>query len=110
MVTTGKKPATILWVHKESLTGTDVVVARDGKDLGGAVTRGGLGWPDAHLPAVVEHEAVGAAVLKDGVVVLVLVELYAAVEAGAVLGVAVVALPRALQHSLRVLPGLIAGS
>ena len=39
-----------------------------------------LGRPDADLPAVVKDEAVGAAVLKDGVVVLVLVELDAPVE------------------------------
>jgi hypothetical protein len=81
VVAARKEPAAILGVDKEALPGTDVVVARDGEDLGGAVAGRRLGRPDANLPAVVKDEAIGAAVLKDGVIVLVLVELDAAVEA-----------------------------
>lgn len=49
-------------------------------NFAGTVARGGLRGPDAHFPAVVENQTVGAAVLEDGVVILVLVELHATVE------------------------------
>ena len=104
MVKTSKEPSTVLRVYEESLSWTLVVLLGYREYLRGAVTGSGLGWPHTNLPPVVEDETLGAAVLEDGVVVLVLVELDAPVEPGAVLGVAIVALSGALQHSLGVLP------
>ena len=103
MVKTSKEPSTVLRVYEESLSWTLVVLLGYREYLRGAVTGSGLGWPHTNLPPVVEDETLRAAVLEDGVVVLVLVELDAPVEPGAVLGVAVVSLPRALQHCLGVL-------
>ena len=103
MVKTRKEPSAVLRVYEESLAWALVVLLRNGEDLGGSVTGRGLGWPHADLPAVVEDETLRAAVLEDGVVVLVLVELDAPVEPGAVLRVPVVALPGTLQHRLGVL-------
>ena len=82
MVKTRKEPSAVLRVYEESLAWALVVLLRNGEDLGGSVTGRGLGWPHADLPAVVEDETLRAAVLEDGVVVLVLVELDAAVEPG----------------------------
>jgi hypothetical protein len=104
VVPTGKKPAAIFRINKESLSRTDVVVSWDGKDLWWAVTGGGLGRPHTHLPAVIKDKGGGTAILKDGVVIFILVELDTAVEAGAVFRVAVVSLPGTFKHCLWVLP------
>ena len=103
MVKACKEPSAVLGVHEESLAGALVVLFRDGENLRGSVTRGGLGRPHTNLPPVVEDEALWTAVLEDGVVVLVLVELDAPVEPGAILWVSVVALPGTLQDRLGVL-------
>lgn len=82
VVAAGEEPAAVLGVDEVALGGAGVVLPGHRVDLGGAVAGRGLAGPHAHLPAVVEDEPVGAAVLEDGVVVLVLVELDAAVEPG----------------------------
>ena len=56
-----------------------------------------------HWP-VIKDETLWTPIFKDGVVILILIELHAPVEPAAVLGVAVVSLSAALQHSLRILP------
>ena len=103
MVKTSKEPSTVLRVYEESLSWTLVVLLGYREYLRGAVTGRCLGWPHTNLPPVVEDETFWAAVLEDGVVVLVLVELDAPVEPGAILWVSVVALPGTLQDRLGVL-------
>jgi hypothetical protein len=103
VIPAGIEPSTVFRVNEESFTGTHVFVFRDREYFRGAVTRGSLGWPHAHFVPVVEDKSVRTAVLKDCVVILILVELDASVEAGAVLRVPVVALPGAFEDRLRVL-------
>ena len=97
------EPSTVLRINKESFSGTNVFIARDREYFGRSITRGCLGGIDAHFVAVVEYQAVWAAVLKDGVVILVLVELDTAIEARAIFWVSVVTLTRTLKDGLRVL-------
>ena len=97
------EPSTVLRINKESFSGTNVFIARDREYFGRSITRGCLGGIDAHFVAVVEYQAVWAAVLKDGVVILVLVELDTAVEARAVFWMSVVTLTRTLKDGLGVL-------
>ena len=86
------EPAAVLGIDEVALSGADVGVGRDGSDLGRSVARSGLRRPDADFPPLVEDQASRAAILEDGVVVLVLVELDAAVEQRTVFWVTVVAL------------------
>ena len=80
VVTASKKPAAVLGVDEVALGGADIFISGNREDFRGAIAGRGLGRPDADLPAVVKDEAVGAAVLEDGIVVLVLVELDTAVK------------------------------
>ena len=89
MIEAGVEPAAVLRVDEIPFSRADV---RIGSDFRRAVAWSGLRWPDANLPALVKDEAGGAAVLEDGVVVLVLVELDTPVEQGTVLRVAIIAL------------------
>jgi hypothetical protein len=66
------EPAAVLRVDEVSFGGADVRIRWHWPDLGRSVARGCLGRPDANLPPFVEDESRGAAVLEDGVVVLVL--------------------------------------
>ena len=97
------EPPAVFRINKESFSGTNVFIARDREYFGRSITRGCLGGIDAHFVAVVEYQAVWAAVLKDGVVILVLVELDTAIEARAILWMSVVTLTRTLKDGLGVL-------
>jgi len=104
VISAGVEPPTVLRVDKESFTGTDIFISWYRKYFGRSITGSGLGGPDTNFIAVIKHQTIWATILKDCVVILILVELDASVEAGAVLWMAVVALPGALQDSLRVFP------
>lgn len=80
VVEAGVEPAAVLGVDEVALGGADVRVGRNGSDFRRAVARSGLRRPDADFPSLVKDQAGRAAILEDGVVVLVLVELDAAVE------------------------------
>ena len=92
VIEAGVEPAAVLRVDEIPFSRADVRIGRDGSDFRRAVAWSGLRWPDANLPALVKDQAGGAAVLEDGVVVLVLVELDTPVEQGTVLRVAIIAL------------------
>jgi hypothetical protein len=62
-----------------------------------------LGWPNTDLPTVIKDKPVGATIFKDGVIIFILVEFDTAVEARAILRMAIVSLARTLQYSFRVL-------
>jgi len=103
VIPAGVEPAAVLWVDKETLAWADILILWYGEDFRGSIAGRGLGRPDANLPPVVKNKTIGTAVLEYGVVVLVLVELYAPIKPGTILGVPVVALARALQQSFRIL-------